>query len=96
MAFKEFFKKWIEPFIAIGVIVMLIIVGLALSKEQELKREISKNCGWGDEDYYCYCEKSEAVAIRNRLNGSISDIKVVNVPDDIMNNWSVYNVKLDS
>lgn len=59
------FKK-IEPFIAIGILAMLIIVGVLLSNEHKLKREISENCGWGEDDYYCYCERSQAMEVKNR------------------------------
>ena len=71
MKFIEFFEKWIKPFIAIAILIMLILVGSLLLREQNLKERISENCGWGEEDYYCYCERSEAVAIRNKLNGVI-------------------------
>lgn len=78
MAFVEFFEKWIKPFIAIAILIMLILVGSLLLKEQGLKERISENCGWGEEDYYCYCEKSEVIAIRNMLNMSIGidDVKL--------------------
>ena len=72
------FKK-LEPFIAIGILIMLIIVGVLLYQDNQLKKEISKNCGWGEEDYLCYCEYSNINAIQNKLNGggiNFSDVKL--------------------
>lgn len=63
-----FFKKYIEPFLAIAILVMLVLAVGLLFQEQKLKREISENCGWGEENYRCYCEKSEAIEMQNRLN----------------------------
>ena len=30
-------------------------------------QEINENCGWGEDDYYCFCEKSEAMEIKNKI-----------------------------
>ncbi len=62
---KTTFKK-IEPFIAIGIFMFLIVIGILLFNEQKLKKEISENCGWGKEDYFCYCERSDAMEVKNR------------------------------
>ena len=72
------FKK-LEPFIAIGILIMLIVVGVLLYQDNQLKKEISKNCGWGEEDYLCYCEHSDIASIQNKLNGggiNFSDVKL--------------------
>jgi len=72
------FKK-LEPFIAIGILIMLITVAVLLYQDSQLKKEISKNCGWGDEDYLCYCEHSDINAIQNKLYGggiNFSDVKL--------------------
>ena len=66
---KSLFKK-AEPFIAVGILIMLIILGVLLFREQQLKKEINENCGWGEEDYYCFCEKSEAMEVRNKMESS--------------------------
>ncbi len=63
------FKK-AEPFIAIGIFIMLIVIGTLLYREQQLKKEISQNCGWGKEDYYCYCERSDAMEVKNKMEGT--------------------------
>jgi len=67
---KKTFKQVLEnamPFIAVGIFIMLIILGILLFREQGLKKEISKNCGWGEEDYACYCEKGLALEIKNKM-----------------------------
>lgn len=68
-SFKILFKK-AEPFIAIGIFVVLIIIGILLFREQGLKRDISENCGWGEDDYYCYCEKGQAMEVKNKMDSS--------------------------
>ncbi len=62
---KTIFKR-VEPFIAISIFIMLIFLGTLLFKEQQLKKEISENCGWGEDDYYCYCERSDAMKVKNK------------------------------
>lgn len=71
MKLEEFARK-IEPFIAVAVIVLLIILALLLYKDNQLKKEISINCGWGEEDYKCYCEKSDIAFIENKLKGGLN------------------------
>ncbi len=66
--FSVFFKKRIEPFMVVGVIIILGIICLQLSNGNELREEISQNCGWEEEDYRCFCEKSEAMAIKNKID----------------------------
>ncbi len=56
-----------QPFIAVGIFIFLIVMGILLFREQNLKQEISENCGWGEDDYYCYCEKGAALEIKNKM-----------------------------
>ena len=46
MEFAVFFKKRIEPFIALGVLIVLIILAVQLYQGQQLREEINQNCGW--------------------------------------------------
>ncbi len=71
MDFATFFKKRIEPFIALGILIILLILAVQLYNGVELRKEISQNCGWEDENYRCFCEKSEAMAIKNKIDGKI-------------------------
>ena len=63
---KTTFKQ-IEPFIAICILIMLIVLVTLLFREQLIKKEISENCGWGEDDYYCYCEKGKSMEIKNKM-----------------------------
>lgn len=65
--FLPFFRRYIEPFIALGVLIILILLSVQLYNGNELRTEISQNCGWGEEDYRCFCEKSEALAIQSKM-----------------------------
>lgn len=70
MGFKEDIKRLLkqaEPFIAISIFIILLILAILLFNEQQLKKDISENCGWGKEDYYCYCEKNKAEEIKNKM-----------------------------
>lgn len=82
MDFTTFFKKRIEPFIAIAVLAIVIIIFFQLKAGLELREEISENCGWGDENYRCFCEKSEALAIKAKIgnNFTFNVDEVENVP----------------
>ena len=68
MDFTTFFKKRIEPFIALGVLIVLIILAFQLYHGLQLREEINQNCGWEDENYRCFCEKSQALAIKTKID----------------------------
>lgn len=63
-----FFRKRIEPFIALGVLILLVILSFQLMAGNELRTEISQTCGWEEEDFRCFCEKSDAIAIMNKMD----------------------------
>lgn len=54
-----FYKKRIEPFMAIFIIALLITGLVLLYQDNKLKKEISKSCGYETEKYICYCEKND-------------------------------------
>jgi hypothetical protein len=54
----SFYKRKIEPFIAIFILIFLIVGCVLLYQDNQLKKEISSNCGWEEENYVCYCEKN--------------------------------------
>lgn len=73
MGFKEssFWKWWKEygkHFEALAIIILLISVWFVYSQNNKLSVEIKQNCGWGDEDYFCFCEKSEAMELKNKAS----------------------------
>ncbi len=58
-----FYKKRIEPFIAILILLTLIFAVIGLNKELKIKEEIKESCGYfQDEEVYCICDKSLAMA----------------------------------
>ena len=65
MEFMILWKKYGEPFTAISILLCLIISSSLLVQDHKLKREISVNCGWGEDDYKCWCKKSESIAMEN-------------------------------
>jgi len=60
----EFYKKRIEPFMAIFIIALIITGLILLYQDNQLKKEISKSCGYETKKYVCYCEKSDVDAFR--------------------------------
>jgi len=53
---------------ALCVIILLLIVWSYAYNDYAIKKEINENCGWGEDNYYCYCEKSASMAIENKIN----------------------------
>jgi len=53
----NFYKKKIEPYVAIFILAFLITGLFLLYQDNQLKKEISKNCGYETKHYQCYCEK---------------------------------------
>lgn len=66
MDIKKIAKK-VEPFVAIGVFIMLVLSVVGLYNYNSLQKEININCGWGEDNYECICEKSEVIEMRNQL-----------------------------
>ena len=65
--FIIFFRRRIEPFMVVGVLIVLVLIFVQVYNGNELREEISQNCGWGEEDFRCFCEKSEALEIKNKM-----------------------------
>jgi len=80
--FWIWWRKYGDHLTAPLILIALIILGSMLFKEQELKRNISQNCGWGEHDYYCYCEKSESMEIKNKIENHYGG----EMPNIIINN----------
>ena len=69
-----FYKKWIEPFFAVAVLIMVIILVGQLIKYNNLQDEIAETCGWVEEDTRCYCEKSAVILWENEVKGKVGEI----------------------
>jgi|GEM_PF-2291487 len=68
-----FYKKRVEPFIAIFILAFIIVCAILYWQDNQLKKEISNNCGWQEEKYKCYCDKSIVDEIENVIN-KVNDI----------------------
>lgn len=78
----EFYKKRIEPFMAIFIAALLITGLILLWQDNQLKEEIAENCGYETKQYTCYCEKEIVEEVRGNINFgelNISDMKNVKV-----------------
>ena len=54
----NFYKKRIEPFIAIFILALLITFAFLLWEDNQLKKEIGENCGYEDKwGGMCYCDR---------------------------------------
>jgi len=77
MEVKIFYKKYIEPFTAVAVLIMVVILVLQLVSYNNLQEEIAQNCGWEEaEDTRCYCEKSEVIAWENNMRGEYGGLNL--------------------
>ncbi len=65
--FMHWWKRYGEPFTAISIILFIAFSTVMIIKDRNLKQEINENCGWGEEDYFCFCEKSEAMEVKNKF-----------------------------
>ena len=71
MSFGKFWHKYGQSITSISIILFIVFSVGMMKKELALKKEISENCGWGEDDYYCYCEKSEAVRVKNKVQDEL-------------------------
>ena len=72
MNLKDFYFKYIEPFTAVAVLIMVCILVAKIHTYNNLQKEIATNCGWDDEDTRCYCEKGAVVAWENSIKDEIN------------------------
>ncbi len=61
-----------------GICIILLLLGLWITyfHSNELQKKISENCGWAEENYECYCQKSDAIAMKNELIGKGININI--------------------
>jgi len=73
-------KKFIQ--IVEGFLIIILIAGLWVMffTTQDLKHEISENCGWGEEDYECYCKKTDVDILKSDIYNQEININLSNVP----------------
>jgi len=64
------FKKAIydlQPYFAVVITILLIVTSTLLYQNQQIEREIEKNCGWGEENFRCVCEKGDVIEMELRI-----------------------------
>lgn len=61
-----------------GICIIILISGLWIMYFQSsaIQEEISENCGWGEDDYECFCKKSDAIALKNKLMGKGVELNI--------------------
>ena len=80
-------KKYGEHIMAPMVVILLCLIWYQYFASNQLQEEINLNCGWGEDDYFCYCEKSEAMKLRNMVENPF-DLSNLTIAGD-------YNATLD-
>lgn len=56
------YKRYVEPFIAIFVLMGLIYAGFMGFENYQAKKVIAKDCGWDDGEVRCLCSKEFVLA----------------------------------
>lgn len=79
MTFKEtdFWQWWREygkHIEALLIIVLLVVVWFSYTNNSKLQEKISHTCGWAEDDYECFCQKSDVIALKNKVIGDLSGI----------------------
>ena len=70
---SEFYLFWskhkdlIQAVIGIAIVFLMILIWVKVYNHVQLEKTINEKCGWGEDDYQCYCEKSQALLIKNKL-----------------------------
>jgi hypothetical protein len=65
--FFVWWKKWGEPITAISIIIFFVFAVIMIKQDRALKEKINLNCGWEEDDYQCFCEKSKALEVQNKM-----------------------------
>ena len=71
MGYKETLEK-AKPFFAIGIFIMLLTLGVLLYQENQITKQISETCEWGEEDFRCICQKSHVIEMENIIKNNFS------------------------
>lgn len=73
-------EKFIHFIEGVCIIILLVFIWVLYYQQIQLEKEISENCGWEGKDYECYCQKSDAIALKNQLNNDFElDIDIEDV-----------------
>jgi len=93
--FMQKHKKVLNILNGIFIIGLLIGINLYMVKDYNIKKQIADHCGYTTSQYKCICEKNYVENWEDLERGVIPDeIKKINVPNEILNNWSSNNVSV--
>lgn len=70
------YKRYVEPFIAIFVLIGLLYSCVMLYQNYQAKQDIALECGWTDEDVRCTCERSKVIAAENRMRDEFGEVNL--------------------
>ena len=71
MEIKAIIEK-AKPFFAIGIFVMLLTLGVLLYQENQITKQISETCDWGEEDFRCVCQRSAVIEMENIIKNNFT------------------------
>lgn len=67
------YKRYVEPFIAIFVLIGLAYTCFMLYENHQAKKDIARECGWAEDDVRCWCKKSDVIASENLIRGEVGE-----------------------
>ena len=73
--------KFIHFIEGVAIIFIISMLWFSLHNSNILQEEISENCGWEGEDYECYCQKDDAIALKNTLENKPLEIDYGELPN---------------
>lgn len=60
-------KQKLQIILGILIITLLLTVIVMYIEDSKRDKQISETCGWGNENFYCFCEKSIAMEMKNNI-----------------------------
>lgn len=60
-------KQKLQIILGILIITLLLTVIVMYIQDSQRDKQISETCGWGNEKFYCFCEKSLAMEMKNKI-----------------------------
>jgi len=60
-------KKYGEHLTAPLILIAVVILAVGVWNNHQSNKLISQECGWGEEDFYCFCEKSDYYKMKNKF-----------------------------
>ena len=79
MDFWEWWGKYGNFIVGVSILLFVVVGWTMMYQDRQIKNTIQETCGWGEEDYYCFCEKSEAMRVKNIIEGEEFDFNLTNL-----------------